>query len=197
MTSDPAVMPDPAATPEPSAAPAIVPAPEQSAPQQSDPARARRLRTAERVLLSLRRARRELHLGEQEARSLAPEAAEWLARGITEDDLRHALLAEHPTDGIRSAVGFLRHRLNRKLPEPRFAPTPPPVFLPRPLRPCTAPGDEHLFRPHADETECPQCRPRPTPPTTWVADDTPDFPPTATWRERFTIVAQQDAAHRE
>ncbi|QNE76755.1 hypothetical protein F0344_20915 [Streptomyces finlayi] len=75
------------------------------------------LAQAERVLLSLRHTRRELHLGVREARSLAVEAVKWLERGLSSADLRLALLAERPDGGVRSAVGFLRYRLVQKLPE--------------------------------------------------------------------------------
>lgn len=76
-----------------------------------------RLAQAEKVLLSLRHTRRELHLGVREARSLAVEAVKWLERGVGSGDLRQALLAERPDGGVRSAVGFLRYRLVQKLPE--------------------------------------------------------------------------------
>ncbi|MEU2129028.1 hypothetical protein [Streptomyces sp. NPDC018352] len=116
------------------------------------------LARAERALLSLRHARRELHLGVCEARDLAVEAVKWLERGLSESDLRHALLAERPQDGVRSAVGFLRYRLIQKLPEPPVQHRPherPP--LPE-LVDCTGPGEPHAFRPLFDETECPSCR---------------------------------------
>ncbi|MFJ7195744.1 MULTISPECIES: hypothetical protein [unclassified Streptomyces] len=120
----------------------------------ADPAQ---LARAERVLLSLRHTRRELFLGVREARALAVEAVKWLERGLSESDLRHALLAERPQDGVRSAVGFLRHRLIQKLPEPpaRHQPYERPP-LPE-LVECAGPGEPHVFRPRFGESECPAC----------------------------------------
>ncbi|MEV7139342.1 hypothetical protein [Streptomyces tauricus] len=121
------------------------------------------LAEAEGVLLSLRYVNRDLLLGVREARLLADAAAEWLRRGVTAADLRRALTTGLPADGIRSAVGFLRHRLLQKLPVAK-APTP----APQPERPatpprrnfvtCPGPGDEHVFRPRGEETHCLRCR---------------------------------------
>ncbi|MEU9876427.1 hypothetical protein [Streptomyces phaeochromogenes] len=122
------------------------------------------LAEAERVLLSLRHAHRDLLLGVREARSLADAAAEWLRRGVSAPDLRRALTTGLPADGIRSAVGFLRHRLIQKLPAARrqVTPTPPPERAAAPARrglvTCPGPGDEHVFRPRNDETHCLRCR---------------------------------------
>ncbi|MGW0559842.1 hypothetical protein ACWDZ4_04240 [Streptomyces sp. NPDC003016] len=120
---------------------------------------------AENVLLSLRQTRRELHLGEREARTLSAVAADWLRRGISAADLRHALTSGLPPTGVRSAVGFLRHRLTEKMPQERAVVRPshdrpshdaPP--RPKPLVTCEGPGPEHLFRPLDDETHCGRCR---------------------------------------
>lgn len=153
---------------------------------------------AERVLLSLRHSRRELLLGVGEARVLAGRAARWLERGVTESDLRHALLAELPKEGVRSAFGFLGHRLTHKCPVPP-APAAPPQPPPPPVRAliaCTGTGtgaEEHLFRPLGDETECAECR-RATAYASWMVDtDTYDFPPDMTWRQRVVAVAKADA----
>ncbi|MEW2487199.1 hypothetical protein [Streptomyces sp. NPDC048411] len=114
----------------------------------------------ERVLLSLRHAHRELHLGAREARGLAEAAAEWLRRGASAADLRRALTSGLPEGGVRSAVGFLRHRLVQKLPEA----VPPPTVDVRPaprvaeLVVCEGPGEDHVFRPVGDETRCGPCR---------------------------------------
>ncbi|MFG2559338.1 hypothetical protein [Streptomyces sp. NPDC048496] len=114
----------------------------------------------ERVLLSLRHVHRELHLGAREARGLAEAAAEWLRRGVSADDLRRALTSGLPEGGVRSAVGFLRHRLVQKLPEA----VPLPIVQARPaprvaeLVVCEGPGDDHVFRPVGDETRCGPCR---------------------------------------
>ncbi|MFJ2622854.1 hypothetical protein ACIO6T_05465 [Streptomyces sp. NPDC087532] len=144
--------PHPPSEPEPTPGPAPEPTPTTPAPDPTQLAR------AERVLLSLRHTRRELHLGVQEARALAVEAVKWLERGLTESDLRHALLAERPENGVRSAVGFLRHRLIQKLPELRLPSLPHQPQPVRELLECKGPGGKHVFRPLADETECAPCR---------------------------------------
>ncbi|MFF8290918.1 hypothetical protein ACF068_17055 [Streptomyces sp. NPDC016309] len=108
---------------------------------------------AERVLLSLRHEHRELWLGVREARGLAEAAAEWLRRGFSTTELRRALTTGLPPGGVRSAVGFLRHRLVEKLPVPL---EPRPAV--RGLVVCEGPGDEHVFRPVGDETRCGPCR---------------------------------------
>ncbi|MFG2430007.1 hypothetical protein [Streptomyces sp. NPDC048590] len=117
---------------------------------------------AERVLLSLRHAHRSLRLGVPEARKLVKLAVVWLRRGVTAAEMRRVLTGDLPGKGVRSAVGFLRHRLMAKMPE-EPAPVPEPVQAPPvpPLRTCAAPGDEHLFRPvpgEEDETRCGPCR---------------------------------------
>ncbi|WP_141662857.1 hypothetical protein [Streptomyces sp. Wb2n-11] len=145
---------EPETDPEPEPAPATDDDPD-------DPERA----LAENVLLSLRQTRRELHLGEREARTLSGIAADWLRRGISAADLRHALTSGLPPAGVRSAVGFLRHRLTEKMPQERPATRPPHEAAPRqeahrpkPLITCEGPGPEHLFRPLDDETRCGRCR---------------------------------------
>ncbi|MGW7200076.1 hypothetical protein [Streptomyces chryseus] len=128
--------------------------------EPDDPERA----VAEDVLLSLRQSRRELHLGVSEARTLSAVAADWLRRGISPADLRYALTSALPPSGVRSAVGFLRHRLTVKMPQQRsLAQRTPdgPTFterLPKPLLTCEGPGSEHVFRPVGDETQCGHCR---------------------------------------
>ncbi len=129
--------------------------------QEDDPQRA----VAENVLLSLRQSRRELHLGVSEARTLSGIAADWLRRGISPADLRYALTSALPPNGVRSAVGFLRHRLTVKMPQqraivaPRTPDGPPRTdSLPRSLITCEGPGSEHVFRPVGDETQCGHCR---------------------------------------
>ncbi|MEU9359204.1 hypothetical protein AB0D35_14025 [Streptomyces sp. NPDC048301] len=117
---------------------------------------------AERVLLSLRHAHRSLRLGVPEARKLVKLAVVWLRRGVTAAEMRRVLTGDLPGKGVRSAVGFLRHRLMAKMPE-EPAPVPPPVQAPPvpPLRTCATPGDEHLFRPvpgEEEETLCGPCR---------------------------------------
>ncbi|CAM5590669.1 hypothetical protein SBADM41S_11751 [Streptomyces badius] len=161
------------------------------APAKASPAQ---LAKAERLLLSLRHTRRDLLLGVKEARALAVEAVKWLEGGLPEGDLRQALLADPPEGGVRSAVGFLRHRLIQKCPVgPVLAssvPPPPPV---RELMACAGPGEEHVFRPLADEAECADCR-RATAYASWMVDtDAYEFPEDMTWRQRVAAVRKADA----
>ncbi|MEV5686829.1 hypothetical protein AB0L68_27080 [Streptomyces sp. NPDC052164] len=140
---------------------------------------------AEAVLLSLRHAHRDLHLGVSEARALVAHAVEWLRRGISGGELRRVLTSDLPPGGVRSAGGFLRHRLVQKMPEGKrrgpVAPvgagrpagvspsakavrpdvSPSQAVVPRyvpPLVTCEGPGPEHVFRAMAGETECPECQ---------------------------------------
>ncbi|MFI5921175.1 hypothetical protein ACIA8M_21845 [Streptomyces anulatus] len=138
---------------------------------------------AERVLLSLRQVSRGLHLGVAEARVLVGQAVEWLRRGVSVGELRRVLSSDLPEGGVRSAVGFLRHRLAQKMPEatapaarevqpmrerepvpepePSVSDAALPPAVPRyvpPLVTCPGPGPEHVFRAMAGETECPDCR---------------------------------------
>lgn len=153
------------------------------------------LAKAERLLLSLRHTRRDLLLGVREARALAVEAVKWLEGGLPEGDLRQALLADPPEGGVRSAVGFLRHRLIQKCPvipvNPLPVPPPPPPT--RELIACAGPGEEHVFRPLGDEPECADCR-RATAYASWMVDtDTYEFPEDMTWRQRVAAVRKADA----
>ncbi|MEN8649620.1 hypothetical protein ABCR94_02945 [Streptomyces sp. 21So2-11] len=154
--------------------------PDEPEPDSTEPDQPAELAEAERVLLSLRHHSRDLYLGAREARSLATAAAQWLSCGITPGELRQALTAGPPQEGIRSAVGFLRHRLREKAPAPATTPaTPPPLYaalpparIPQPLVICAGPGPDHAFRPHGDETRCGPCRtddpaPTPGPHTAW------------------------------
>ncbi|MFJ8664401.1 hypothetical protein [Streptomyces sp. NPDC093600] len=157
---EPELEPEPDQAPAPAPDPVAVPAVPDAAPE---PAPASEVVLAERVLLELRHHNRDLLLGAREARGLAEVAAEWLRRGVSVADLRHAL-TNSPPPAIRSAVGFLRHRLTVKLP----APVPPPAPVepdasaaapaPGALVICDGPGDDHVFRPVAGETRCRRCR---------------------------------------
>ncbi|MFF7253037.1 hypothetical protein ACFZBR_07425 [Streptomyces microflavus] len=148
---------------------------------------------AERVLLSLRHEQRQLHLGVPEARSIAGLAAEWLRRGVTAADLRRALCNGLPPQGVRTAVGFLAHRLKEKLPaapESVGPPQPPPA--PPALIACAGPGEEHLFRPPVPwATTCGPCH-REEQRAFWAdaldrGGAAPEPPP---WRERFAAFAE-------
>ncbi|MFJ9637056.1 hypothetical protein [Streptomyces sp. NPDC101178] len=134
----------------------------------------------ERVLLSLRECRRDLRLGVAEARSLVALAVEWLRRGVSGAELRQVLSSGLPPGRVRSAVGFLRHRLVQKMPEapapvsvPEAAPAPEPAPEPgpepapaapepppvvAPLVTCQGPGNEHVFRSYGGATECADCQ---------------------------------------
>ncbi|MFE7115265.1 hypothetical protein ACFU99_07535 [Streptomyces sp. NPDC057654] len=160
--------PAPDAPPDPSSVPSSAPSSDPSS-DPHEPLRrailAPHLAEAERVLLSLRHADRRLRLGVAEARELAGAAAEWFLRGARSGELREALTTGLPPEGVRYAPGFVRRRLTDKLPEVRSIPeqqqrareaeppTPPPQFTT-----CQGTGNEHVFRPVADETYCGPCR---------------------------------------
>ncbi|MFD3813779.1 hypothetical protein ACFWRZ_01755 [Streptomyces rubiginosohelvolus] len=167
------------------------------------PARAE-VAVAERVLLSLRHETRQLSLGAREARKLAAPAAEWLRRGVSARELRIALSSALPPDGVRSAIGFLGHRLVEKLPAPPEAtaglmgaaqPAPP---QPLPLIACDGPGEEHLFRPHdAWVTTCGPChreQQRAHAAELLARAEADPAPPPPTWRERVAAEARADGA---
>ncbi|GAA3071523.1 hypothetical protein GCM10017562_43560 [Streptomyces roseofulvus] len=153
----PSTEPEPESEPDPESEPEPEPdsEPELSADTGGE------LVHAERLLLTLHHADRDLRLGVREARGLAALAAEWLRRGVSAADLRHALTAHLPRTGVRSAVGFLRHRLTEKLPPEPVADPPgeAPGPVPGALVNCQGPGDKpHAFRPVAGETLCGPCR---------------------------------------
>lgn len=185
----------------PSEAPVAEPAGPDGPAEPAEPAepevRAPEVAEAERVLLSLRHASPQLHLGVREARTLSGAAADWLRRGVKAAELRLALVSELPADGVRSAFGFVRHRLVQKLPEePAYAPAV------RPHVPCEGGGPEHVFRPRADETVCRSCRQE----AAWEAHEAKwpqapqgeDFeePDRLPWRERVAAVLEKDAGER-
>lgn len=154
------------------------------------------------MLLSLLLKKRELSLGVREARKLAALAAEWLRRGVSAGELRLALSSALPEGGVRSAFGFLEHRLVEKLPAPPEAtvdlvvaesvppPPPPPPTTPPALIACAGPGEEHMFRPAVPwATTCGPCH-REEQRAYWAdvqasAEAAPEPPP---WRERFAAV---------
>ena len=146
---------------------------------------------AERVLLSLKRQARQLTLGVREARKLAGLAAEWLRRGVSAGDLRLALSSALPAEGVRTAFGFLAHRLVENLPprpEEVAESASPPPSSPLPLIACDGPGEEHMFRPHESwVTTCGPCH-REQQRAYWAdlmarAEADP-APPPPSWRER-------------
>ncbi|UZI30229.1 hypothetical protein [Streptomyces sp. VB1] len=149
-------------------------APDANAAQVVEPLLTAEEVEAERVLLSLRHTSHGLRLGVAEARSLLAQTVEWLRRGVSGGELRRVLSSDLPQGGVRCAVGFLRHRLEQKLPEavvsvPAVEPVRPPSDPPPPSPPavsqyvaplvtCAGPGTEHVFRAMAEETECPDCQ---------------------------------------
>ncbi|MEV0785429.1 hypothetical protein AB0I52_21160 [Streptomyces sp. NPDC050423] len=186
--------------------PASEPAREPEVEVEVGPERDAEVVEAERVLLSLRHAHPQLHLGVREARGLAEAAADWLRRGVKAAELRLALVSELPSGGVRSAVGFLRYRLVQKLPEPVcVAASAPAAPAPRAPVACEGPGWEHVFRPRGEETVCPPCAQE----AAWRAHaakwavyepdrDEGDFeaPEPLPWRERVAAVLAEDAAGR-
>ncbi|MEU2668862.1 hypothetical protein ABZ622_08305 [Streptomyces sp. NPDC007164] len=160
--------------------------------EQAEQAEASEVGEGERVLLSLRHANPQLHLGVREARGLAGAAAEWIRRGVSAADLRRVLTSELPKDGVRSAVGFLRHRLVQKLPAPIAAPA--PSVAPSPVREfvaCEGEGEEHVFRPVGDEALCGPCA-REENRAYWAARrvEVENGPDPLPWRERIAGIIE-------
>ncbi|MFE9427925.1 hypothetical protein ACFYNO_33785 [Kitasatospora sp. NPDC006697] len=80
-------------------------------------------REAVATLFRVTRPEPRLHLGEAEARTLAPLVAHWLARGATPTALAAAPIPGLPAQ-LHSPIAVLRNRLERKLP-PAKAPVQP------------------------------------------------------------------------
>ncbi|WP_405502322.1 hypothetical protein [Streptomyces anulatus] len=122
---------------------------------------------AERVLLSLRHVSRGLHLGVGEARALVAQAVEWLRRGVSVGELRRVLSSDLPEGGVRSAVGFLRHRLTQKMPEATVPAArevqPMPMPMPMPMQEWE-PVPDPVPQPAASDTASPPAVPRYVPP---------------------------------
>ncbi|MEU2794924.1 hypothetical protein ABZ684_11555 [Streptomyces sp. NPDC006995] len=181
---------------------AVAAAEAEEAGEESEAPSQEELVLAERVLLSLKHQARQLALGVREARKLAGLAAEWLRRGVSAGDLRLALSSALPAEGVRTAFGFLAHRLVEKLP-PRpeevaeSTPPPPSSPLPLPLIACDGPGEEHVFRPHESwVTTCGPCH-REQQRAYWAdlmarAEADP-APPPPSWRERVAAEAHANA----
>ncbi|MFD6528814.1 hypothetical protein [Streptomyces sp. NPDC060184] len=136
---------------------------------------------AERVLLSLGRASSQLRLGAQEARQLVDLAAEWMRRGVSAAELKRALVSLLPEGGVYWPPGFVRKRLESRMPAPperrsvgmgavavdasrpqgvgpQGVEEEPAYVSPLPLVTCKGPGDEHVFRAGAGEVLCGPCR---------------------------------------
>ncbi|MFF7234151.1 helix-turn-helix domain-containing protein [Streptomyces sioyaensis] len=89
----------------------------EDAPQQQNHDKATTDRAAA-FLAHLGRQEAKLAIGSKEAAKLAPLAAEWITRGVSELEMRRTLVAGLPGD-VHSAYAILRHRLTDKLPAPR------------------------------------------------------------------------------
>ncbi|WP_430478812.1 MarR family transcriptional regulator [Streptomyces sp. P11-1] len=111
------------------------------------------------ALAHLGRNEHRLALSADDCATLEPQAAEWLARGVSVDYLTSALTAGLPVE-INSPVGFLRRRLTDKMPPHLPAEnTPPATMAPahRILVECTDCG--RLGRPEAlPDGLCRPCR---------------------------------------
>ncbi|GAA1991967.1 hypothetical protein [Kitasatospora viridis] len=91
--------------------------------EQAPPIPDAQTRRAVATLFRVIRCEPRLHLGEAEARSLAPLVAQWLARGATPADLAAALLPGLPAQ-LHAPAAMLRNRLERKMP-PAVGPAQP------------------------------------------------------------------------
>ncbi|MFD4174369.1 MarR family transcriptional regulator [Streptomyces anulatus] len=130
------------APPAPATAPAPAPAPAPATPHAPGTS------PAYLALARLGRDDHRLALSADDCTTLEPLAAEWLTRGVSVDYLTSALTAGLPAK-VDSPVGFLRRRLNDKVP-PRL----PTAGSPSPGAPTPA---HHLL------VECTECG-RPGPP---------------------------------
>ncbi|MFB7554490.1 MarR family transcriptional regulator [Streptomyces brevispora] len=136
--------PAPVALPEPTP-----PAPVPAVPQQRTPEPAPAGPSpAYLVLAQLGRIDARLALSAVDCAALEGRAAEWLARGVNTDYLTHALTAGLPAQ-VDSPVGFLRRRLNDKIP-PHLpaAPAAPHAPTHRVMAECTEcgrPGPSEAF----------------------------------------------------
>ncbi|THA73261.1 hypothetical protein E6R60_25270 [Streptomyces sp. A0642] len=173
-------------------------------PELTDP----HVREAERVLLSLRHADRQLRLGAREARRLAVTAAEWLRRGVDAAGLRLALTRGLPEGGVRFPFGFLGKRLDTMMPSPLRVEEPAASVREavRGFIVCEArqEGPEHVFRPRSDEeTVCGPCGQE----AAWEAHtlkweplppgDHYERPEPLPWRERVAALQAADASAAE
>ncbi|MFF3814746.1 MarR family transcriptional regulator [Streptomyces bacillaris] len=109
----------PAPAPAPAPAPTAVPQQRTPPPRPEAPLAPSTAETgpspAYLALARLGRADHRLALSADDCATLEPQAAEWLARGVSVDYLTSALTAGLPA-AIDSPVGFLRHRLTTKTP---------------------------------------------------------------------------------
>ncbi|MFD8403902.1 MarR family transcriptional regulator [Streptomyces anulatus] len=133
--------PAPPAT-APATAPAPAPAPAPATPHTAGTS------PAYLALARLGRNDHRLTLSADDCTTLEPQAAEWIARGVSIGYLTHALTAGLPAQ-VDSPLGFVRRRLTDKIPPRLPAPGNPPPGAPTPTH--------HLL------VECTDCG-RPGPP---------------------------------
>jgi hypothetical protein len=111
------------------------------------------------VLASLRRVDPRLVLSEKEAARLAPAVAQWLAAGVTPQQITAQLTTGLPDRFLARPAGILAYRL-RETPLPAPPPGPYAGSSPRPAVPPpfqTCDGCERAFRAHAPG-RCRDCR---------------------------------------
>ncbi|MFF2192738.1 hypothetical protein [Streptomyces sp. NPDC058157] len=121
------------------------PAPRPPAPPAAD---------AYGILASLGRAAPALALSKADCTALAPLLVPWLDRGATPDRIRAALSADLPPL-VHHPAGFVRKRLEARLPTPAAPPAPAPPPLRVECTECRAPGPPGAFA----EGRCRACRP--------------------------------------
>ncbi|UIX31477.1 helix-turn-helix domain-containing protein [Streptomyces sp. GQFP] len=114
------------------------------------------LRAATELLAGLRRHDPDLLLSACGTTHLAPGVAAWLERDVSPTAVRHALLSNHPPEGMHRPAAFLAHRLTAQLPAlpPFRAPASPPTVR-HPLQTCD--GCERVFR-SPEPGRCRDCR---------------------------------------
>ncbi|MFG3107323.1 helix-turn-helix domain-containing protein [Streptomyces tendae] len=114
------------------------------------------LQAATDLLASLRRHDPGLLLSVCDTAHLAPGVAAWLERDVTPGDVRRALTADLPPEGVRRPAAFLAHRLTAQLPPPppfRASAAPTPVR--HPVQNCD--GCDRGFR-APEPGRCRDCR---------------------------------------
>ncbi|WP_326767916.1 MarR family transcriptional regulator [Streptomyces sp. NBC_01591] len=127
-------VPAPAPPAEPAAQPASsAPAPAPAVPQQRNPEPAPAPPSpAYLALAQLGRIEPRLALSAADCAVLEPLAAQWFTRGVDTDYLTHALTSGLPAQ-VGSPVGFVRRRLNDKIP-PHLPTAPTPATPGTPVR---------------------------------------------------------------
>ncbi|MFI7238834.1 MarR family transcriptional regulator [Streptomyces cyaneofuscatus] len=163
--------PDPVSVPQQRTAPPGPPQPPTGAQAPDAPAHAPALSPAFLALAQLGQVDHRVGLSAEDCDALEGLAAAWLERGVTAEYVVHALTAGLPL-AVDSPVGFVRRRLETKMPprQPAARPAQPPPGAParRVLVECTecgAPGHpealpDGLCRPCRSGTDGPEARTR-------------------------------------